>query len=107
MTPDVLVVGGVSRALDGTLADHGLEVAAVDGFATGAQLSDAGVADATSLLVTDLDQATVIPVAKDQNPELTVVTYDEQALPEFATRQTDFALDPALIEPELLVAEIL
>ena len=106
MTTDALVVGGVSTALRQAFTEAGIDFVAIDGVATGTRLVDAGIEAAQTLVVTDLDQATVIPVAKDHNPGVTVITYDEQSLPEFATAQTDFALDPALFSPEWLATEV-
>lgn len=107
MTTEVLIVGGVSATLEQALREYNIEFAAVDGRATGPRLVEAGITAATQLVVTDLSQATAIPIAKDHTPSVTVITYDDQSLPEFATAQTDFALDPALVSPELLVTELL
>ncbi len=67
--------------------------------ADGETLETAGIADADAFVLTDLEQATAIPVAKDHNPDLTVLVYAEGSLPEFVTRQTNKLLDPALFDP--------
>jgi hypothetical protein len=92
-----IVIGGVEdrglvRALDTHDVTH-----AVTADASG--LEAAGIDAADAFVLTDLDQATAIPVAKDRNPGLTVLVYADGSLPEFATRQADKLLDPALFDP--------
>jgi hypothetical protein len=53
-----------------------------------------------------MDDATAISVAKDANPDVRVVTYAADSLPEFARAQADLALDPALFSPELVADEL-
>lgn len=107
MSARVIIVGTVPVELDTALAEYDVTSTVLEGVVTGEKLTAAGIETADSILITDLDQATIIPVAKDLNPAVTVVTYDDQALPEFATKQTDFAVDPALVSPVLLVEELL
>jgi len=67
-----------------------------------AGLESAGIDTADAFVLTNLEQATAIPVAKDRNPELTVLVYADGSLPEFVTRQADKLLDPALFDPEAI-----
>lgn len=95
---NLIVIGGPD--------DRGLEAALGETYdvrrtaiADGSGLENAGVADAEAFVLTDLSQATAIPVAKDLNPELTVLVYANGSLPGFVTRQTDLLLDPDLFDP--------
>ena len=69
-------------------------------------LEEAGVHDADVYLLTEMDQATSIVVAKDLNPDLRVVVYAEGSLPDFASRQTDLVVDPNLLGPEAVAEEL-
>ena len=69
-------------------------------------LEEAGVHEADVYLLTDLEQATSIAVAKDLNPEIRVVVYAEGSLPDFASRQTDLVVDPQLLGPEAVAEEL-
>lgn len=86
---------GLGHALEGA----GVEVAHVEGIATRPDLEDAGILEADLLVVTDVDQATTIPIAADLRPELRIVVYDRVSLPEFVSAQTDLAVDPELLGP--------
>jgi hypothetical protein len=69
-------------------------------------LEEAGIHEADVYLLTDLEQATSIAVAKDLNPEVRIVVYAEGSLPEFATRQTDLVVDPDLLDPAAVAEEL-
>ncbi|MFC7019417.1 MULTISPECIES: DUF7126 family protein [Haloarcula] len=69
-------------------------------------LEEAGVHDAEVYLLTEMEQATSIVVAKDLNPDLRVVVYAEGSLPDFASRQTDLVVDPNLLSPEAVAEEL-
>jgi len=87
---------GIADALDA----EGVAVARVEGIATRPDLEDAGILEADLLVVTDVDQATTIPIAADLRPGLKIVVYDRVSLPEFVSAQTDLAVDPELLGPE-------
>ena len=69
-------------------------------------LEEAGIHDADGFLLTEMAQATSIVVAKDLNPDLRVVVYCEGSLPDFASRQTDLVVDPALLGPDAVAEEL-
>jgi 3-deoxy-D-manno-octulosonic acid (KDO) 8-phosphate synthase len=69
-------------------------------------LEDAGIHEADVYVLTEMQQATSISVAKDLEEDLKVVVYADGSLPEFATRQTDLMVDPDLLEPETVAAEL-
>lgn len=69
-------------------------------------LESAGIHDADVLVLTDLDQATAVPVATDLNPDLWIVVYTEGSLPDFISRLTDLFVDPNLLDAEAVADEI-
>ena len=106
MSLKVLVAGPDSDGLGEAAADLGAEVVRVEGFASAESLDDAGLPDADVLVLTDMDDAAAISVAKEANPDVKVVTYADESLPEYARRQADLAVDPALLGPEAVAEEL-
>jgi hypothetical protein len=102
----IVVAGADDTGVAAALEAAGAEVRRVDGVATRRSLAAVDIADADVLLLTDMDDATAISVAKDANPDVRVVTYAADSLPEFARAQADLALDPALFSPELVADEL-
>jgi voltage-gated potassium channel Kch len=102
----VVVAGGDDNGVGTALETAGADVVRVDAVATRQSLDDAGIAEADVFLLTDMADATAISVAKDANPDVRVVTYATDSLPEFARAQADLALDPALFTPELVAEEL-
>ncbi len=92
---------GIGPALDG--AGFEVETATVGNRPA---LEEAGIHQAEVYVLTDLDQATSITVAHDLNPAVRVVVYAEGSLPEFATRQTDLLVDPALLDAGTVAEEL-
>lgn len=69
-------------------------------------LEEVGIHDADVYLLTDFEQATSIPVAKDLNEDVRIIVYAEGSLPDFASRQTDLVVDPNLLSPEAVAEEL-
>ncbi|MFC6757288.1 MULTISPECIES: DUF7126 family protein [Haloarcula] len=102
---DIILVGDDPERMRDALENEGHTVTVADvGNRPG--LEEAGVMDATVYLLTEMDQATSIVVAKDLNPELRVVVYAEGSLPDFASRQTDLVVDPNLLNPDAVAEEL-
>ncbi|MFB6137580.1 MAG: CTP synthetase [Halobacteriaceae archaeon] len=102
---DVILVGP-DRGLGDALRDAGATVTRVEGLATADALAEAGIADADLLVLTDPAEATAIPVALEANPDLRVVGYTAESLPEFAVRGLERSLDPALYDPGVVAEEL-
>ena len=100
------VIVGPDRGIEAALADHDVETVRVDGLATGESLDDAGLADASLLVITDAAEATAVPVAKDRNPDVRIVFYTPDAVPEFVRGQLDLAVDPELLSPDVVAEEL-
>jgi len=78
----------------------------IDDVVSTATLTAVDVDTAAYLVLTDAEEATGIPVAKELNPDLTVVTYTDASLPAFVAGVADLAVDPALIGPAVVADEL-
>jgi hypothetical protein len=101
-----VVAGPDEHGLGEELAALGVAVSRVEGLVTGAKLRDAGIADAGLFVLTDVEEATGIAVAKDANPDVRVVTYASRSLPEFVATVADLAVDPELLDAAAVAAEL-
>jgi len=101
----VIVAGVDEHAIGDAIEAEGFDVRRVE-IANRPALEDAGVVGAHALVLTETRQATAIAVAKDLEPNLTVVVYAEDSLPDFARGQADLVLDPALFDPATVAAEL-
>lgn len=102
-----VVLAGPDRGLTAAFEDAGADVARIEGLVTAARLEAAGLASADLFVLTDVSEATSIPLAKDIDPDVRVVVYSPETVPEFVRGQLDLALDPALFPPDLVVDELL
>lgn len=97
--PDTSGLGDALSALD-------VEVVRIDGVTNRKKLLEAGIEGADTLVLTDVRDATAISVAKEDNPDVRVVVYAEDSLPEFARSQADLAVDPDLLGPDVVAEEL-
>ena len=102
-----IVAGPDEHGLGEELAALGVEIRRIDGLVTAAKLEDAGVADADLFVLTDVEEATGIPVAKELNPDVQIVTYAGRSLPEFVATVADLAVDPDLLDAATVAEELL
>ena len=105
-TETAVLAGPDDDALGTALVDRGIDVERIDGIANREALEAAGIADTALFVLTDVRQATAIPVAKDLNPALKTVVYAHESLPEFARGQADLLVDPDLLEPATVAEEL-
>lgn len=105
-TRTAVVAGPDEHGVGEELEALGATVSRIAGIVSADALTDAGIADADYFVLTDADEATGIPVAKELNPSVTVVTYADRSLPEFVAGVADLAVDPALVGPALLAEEL-
>ena len=100
-----VVVGTDEYDIAAAIDEEGFDVSSVDvGNRPG--LEEAGIAEAEIYVLTEVEQATSIVVAKDCNPELKVVVYSDGSLPDFARGLADFVLDPDLFETAAVAEEL-
>jgi len=101
-----VVAGPDEHGLGEELAALGVEVRRVEGLVTADALADAGIAEAAYFVLTDVEEATGIAIAKELNPDALAVTYAERSLPEFVAGVADLAVDPALMDAATVAAEL-
>ncbi len=101
-----VVVAGPDRGIEAALRDLGTETTRVDGVPTGETLRAAGIADADLYVLTETAEATSVSVAKDANPDVRVVVYSPDTIPEFARGQVDFAIAPDALAPDAVAEEL-
>jgi len=106
MTATAIVAGPDPDGLGDALAEEGFSVTRIEDVVSSSTLEAAGIDDAAMLVLTDVGEASGIPVAKELNPDVRVVVYSPQSLPEVATRQTDLAVDPALLDVSVVAEEL-
>ncbi|WP_160134489.1 DUF7126 family protein [Halococcus salsus] len=107
MTDQKAVVAGPD--LDGlgdALEAEGVEVSWVEGIANRPALEDAGISEADVFVLTDVEQATSIPVVVDLVGRIRIVVYSRDSLPEFAKGQADLLVDPALLDARTVAEEL-
>lgn len=98
-----IIAGHDPEDIAEAFAEADVSVARAEGTADREALEAAGAADADFLVITDVGLATAIPVTKEMNPDIRVVVYDRQSLPDFARGQADLIIDPDLMDPETVV----
>ncbi|WP_224448882.1 DUF7126 family protein [Haloprofundus salilacus] len=101
-----ILCGPDEDGLADALADEGVELARIEGVVTRPALEDAGIVEAELVVLTDVAEATAIPLAKELNPDVRVVVYANQSLPEFAKGQADLAVDPKLLSASVVAEEL-
>ena len=101
-----VVAGSDEHGLGEEFAALGVEIRRIEGLVTAETLREAGIADADYVVLTDVEEATGIPIAKELNPTVFAVTYAERSLPEFVAGVSDLAVDPALMTPETVAEEL-
>lgn len=107
MTNQTAIVAGPDPdGLGDALEAEGLAVSRISDVVSLNTLREAGIDDVDLLVLTDVREGTGISVAKERNPEVRVVVYSRDSLPEFAKGQTDLAVDPALLDVSVVAEEL-
>jgi Trk K+ transport system NAD-binding subunit len=102
----VVIAGSDPDDLGAALEAEGLEVAYAEGTANRPALEEAGIVEADILVVTDAGLATSVPIATDLNPDIRVVFYTRDSVPEFVKGQAGHIIDPELLGPEAVAEEL-
>lgn len=106
MSRTAIIAGPDADGLGDALEAEGFAVTRATGTANRPALEEAGIVEADLLVLTDVGLATSIAVAKDLNPEVRVVVYVDDSLPEFAKGQADLLVDPKLLDAETVAEEL-
>ena len=101
-----IIFFGNGGDLSSALCDQGFEVeelpAPGDIYTPPADL----ILDADLLVITDTSDPTGILLCRELNPDIKTIVYSQDELSDFLRPQIDFALDPRLFPPNLMVEEI-
>ncbi|MFB6205160.1 MAG: NAD-binding protein [Haloglomus sp.] len=103
---EAIIAGPDPEGLGDALAAEGVTVVRADGTAARDDLLEAGIEDADLFVLTDAGLATAIPIARELNPDVRIVAYTDDSLPEFVGGQEVIAMDPALLGPEAVAEEL-
>jgi Trk K+ transport system NAD-binding subunit len=104
---EILIAGDDPDGVGPALEAAGGTASYVAGTADRSALEAAGVADADALVVTDAGLATSVTVALDCNPDLRIVIYTRDSVPEFVKGQAGHIVDPELLDPDTVAEELL
>lgn len=100
-----IIVGPVND-IGPALESEGVEIEVIEEFANRPALESAGVVDSDLLVVTNVEQATAIPVARDLTDSITVVVYGFDSVPEFVRGQADLIIDPNALSADAVAEEL-
>ena len=101
-----IVSGPDEDDITGALENEGVEVRRVESPLSRPRLEEAGIVEADLYVLTDVAEATTIPIAYDLNDNLRTLTYTRETIPEFVKGQLDLAIDPRLVEPDVVAEEL-
>ncbi len=106
-TTTAIVAGPDDDEIGAALEAADVDVTRLDGVITRPQLEEAGIVAADLYVLTDVGQATTIPIACDLNDELRTVVYARDTIPEFIKGQLDLAIDPQLMDASVVADELI
>ncbi|MFB6078848.1 MAG: CTP synthetase [Halarchaeum sp.] len=101
-----VVIVGPDRGLGDALSERGATVTRIEGVASGERLREAGIETADLLVVTDVGEATAVPVALEANPDLRTVVYAPDSAPEFVRGNLDLAVHPDVLSLDAVADEL-
>lgn len=102
----VVIAGNDVDELGAALEELGAEVSYAEGTANRPALEEAGIVDADAFVVTDAGLATSVPIAADLNPEVRIVFYTRDSVPEFVKGMAGHIVDPELLGVDAVAEEI-
>ena len=105
-TGHAIVAGPDVHGLSEALTDQEMRVRRIDPSPTRPALEEAGITNASLLVLTDVGGCTAVPIARDLTDDLRIVVYSEDSVPEFVRGQLDLAVDPRLAEPAIVAEEL-
>ena len=106
MSMDVIVAGPDEDDITAALEAEGASVARLNGVISRPALEEAGIVDADLYVLTDIGQATTIPIVCDLSEDVRTVVYARDTVPEFVKGQLDLAVDPQLMDAAIVADEL-
>ncbi|QLG50264.1 DUF7126 family protein [Natrinema halophilum] len=105
-TSTAVVAGPDENGIAAALENEGVDVTRLDGIISRPQLEEAGIVGADLYVLTDIGQATTIPIVCDLNDDVRTIVYTPKTAPEFVKGQLDLAIDPRLITASVVADEL-
>ncbi|MBZ6495537.1 DUF7126 family protein [Natrinema longum] len=105
-TTTAVVAGPDDDGIGAALEGEGVDVTRLDGVISRPQLEEAGVVGVDLYVLTDVGQATTIPIVCDLNDDVRTVVYARRTVPEFVKGQLDIAIDPQLMDARVVADEL-
>ncbi|ELY42917.1 DUF7126 family protein [Natronorubrum tibetense] len=103
---NVVVAGPDEDEIGDALEAEGASVIRLNGVISRPALEEAGIVDADLYVLTDVGQATTIPVVCDLTDDIRTVVYARDTVPEFVKGQLDLAVDPKLMDAAMVAEEL-
>ena len=103
---NVVVAGPDEDEIGDALEAEGAAVSRLNGVVSRPALEEAGIVDADLYVLTDVGQATTIPVVCDLTDDIRTVVYARDTVPEFVKGQLDLAVDPKLMDAAMVAEEL-
>ncbi|WP_255170328.1 DUF7126 family protein [Natrononativus amylolyticus] len=101
-----IVAGPDEDGIADALEERGVDVTRLTGVLSRPTLEEAGILEADLYVLTDVAEATTIPIARDLTDELRTVVYARDTVPEFVRGQLDLAIDPRLVDASVVAEEL-
>ena len=101
-----IVAGPDEDELADALEAESVVVTRLDDVPTRPTLEEAGICSADLFVLTDVSQATSIPIARDLTDDLRTVVFSRDTVPEFVRGQLDLAIDPRLADVSVVANEL-
>ncbi|MFA9425399.1 CTP synthetase [Natronorubrum sp. A-ect3] len=106
MSIDAIVAGPDEDGITEALEAAGADVARVTGVLSRPTLEEAGALEAELYVLTDVREATTIPIVCDLNDDVRTVVYARETIPDFIKGQLDLAVDPQLMDAAVVADEL-
>ena len=105
-TTTAIVAGPDDDGIVEALEAEGVSITRLEGVVTRPQLEEAGVLEVDLYVLTDVSQATTIPIVRDLTDGVRTVAYAHDTIPEFVRGQIDLAIDPDVMEASIVAEEL-
>ncbi|MXV63469.1 CTP synthetase [Natronorubrum sp. JWXQ-INN-674] len=107
MSTDTAIVAGPDEdGIAAALETEGVDVVRINGVISRPTLEEAGIIDADLYVLTDIGQATTVPIVCDLTDDVRTVVYARDTIPEFIKGQLDLAVDPQLMDAAIVAEEL-
>lgn len=103
---NAIVAGPDEDEITPALEAEGASVTRLNGVVTRPALEESGIVEADLYVLTDIGQATTIPIVCDLTDDVRTVVYARRTVPEFVKGQLDIAIDPKLMDASLVAEEL-